>query len=287
MEILSFCEEVRRKRKISAKNNRKVVWVPMMGGLHEGHKRLVVVGKSLGDEIWCSLFLNPKQFQDPLDFKNYPSSMSADLKILEDLNVDVVYTPSYDDLFPTVPFEPLVDFHNIEEVPGEGQQRPKFFQGIGSVCARFFALLEPSVAVFGQKDFLQCCAIKSLAKYYFPKTEIQIVGTVRDPDGLACSTRNARLSEVERSKCQIIPLLFQSLRRLFPCVLCDLRTRAKKIAAEKNIEFAYLTFHDWESGRVLPEEYAVSSDATTVLVAAGEIIISIKLTIKLLKFLIL
>lgn len=184
--------------------------VPTMGALHEGHLSLIKRAKSENEVVVCSIFVNPVQFNNPVDLEKYPRTVEADLKLIEPY-VDVAFTPSADEIFPEPPTEKY-DFGMLEKVM-EGAFRPGHFNGVGIIVKRLLDWTTPDKAYFGEKDFQQLVIIKSLVKQYDIKTEIVPCPIVREASGLALSSRNARLSEEERVKAaNIHKILEQSLQ---------------------------------------------------------------------------
>jgi pantoate--beta-alanine ligase len=187
----------------------KIAFVPTMGNLHAGHLSLVEHAMSLADRVVVSIFVNPLQFNESDDFDAYPRSLDDDLKQLIEFRVDAVFVPSEADLYPQGR-ERLT----WVEVPTlstmlEGASRPGHFRGVATVVAKLFHLVQPQVAVFGEKDYQQLLVIRQMvADLNFP---IEIVGvpTCRETDGLALSSRNSRLTATERQKA---PALYHSLR---------------------------------------------------------------------------
>ena len=187
--------------------------VPTMGFLHAGHMALVDRAREECATVAASIFINPAQFGPGEDFAAYPRSMEADLSKLEAGGVDVVFTPPVDEIYPRG-FATSVDVGDIG-CRLEGNQRPGHFIGVATVVAKLLAIVRPDVAYFGQKDAQQCLVIKRMNADLNLGAEIVAVPTVREPDGLALSSRNVYLGPAER---QAAPLLHTSLlfaKRLF------------------------------------------------------------------------
>lgn len=186
----------------------KIVFVPTMGNLHAGHLSLVAKAMELGERVVVSIFVNPLQFNESSDFAAYPRTLDADLQQLAGYRVDAVFIPSETALYP----------HGRDAVTGidvprlstmlEGACRPGHFRGVATVVAKLFNLVQPQVAVFGEKDFQQLLVIRHMvADLNFP---VEIIGlsTCREADGLAMSSRNSRLTPAERDKA---PALYRCL----------------------------------------------------------------------------
>ena len=176
----------------------RVVFVPTMGNLHEGHLDLVRRAREHGDTVVASIFVNPLQFGPNEDFNKYPRTLSEDCARLESVGCDVVFAPTVNEMYPTL--------QQIEVLPPPvadelcGAFRPGHFRGVLTVVAKLFNMVQPAVALFGKKDYQQLFVIRAMARELnFP---IRIVGvdTVRAEDGLALSSRNGYLSETERTE---------------------------------------------------------------------------------------
>ena len=169
-----------------------------MGYLHEGHLSLVREGKKQGDVVVVSIFVNPMQFNQQADFDKYPRKDEQDQRMLEDVGTDVLFYPTATEIYPDG-FQTAVEVSGVSE-PLCGAFRPGHFRGVTTVVAKLFNIVKPHVAVFGQKDFQQCVVIQQMVKDLNFDLEILPMPTIREPDGLAMSSRNARLSPVERHK---------------------------------------------------------------------------------------
>lgn len=183
-------------------------FVPTMGALHRGHAALIAAAKASGGPVVVSIFVNPTQFGPAEDFERYPRPIKKDLELCEVAGVDAVFTPSETVIYPP-------GFVTEVRVPGYsevmcGATRPGHFNGVATVVARLLGLVRPARAYFGWKDAQQLIIIRRLAEDLALGVSIQAVETVREPDGLAVSSRNAYLSSSEREKA---PALYQALRK--------------------------------------------------------------------------
>ena len=184
-----------------------IAFVPTMGGLHDGHLSLVDRAKELAQIVVVSIFVNPTQFARGEDFDDYPNTFEADKLLLESKNVDVLFLPSKEEIYP----------HGTKsdyQVGAIGQIlcgafRPSHFDGVAQVVKRFFEIVKPNFAVFGEKDYQQLQIIKSLVKNLNLSINIQSMPTQREQDGLAMSTRNQYLSDSNR---EIAPLFYSALK---------------------------------------------------------------------------
>jgi len=180
-----------------------IALVPTMGALHRGHLELIGDGSERAGHVVVSIFVNPLQFGEANDFQNYPRPIDDDLRSCQAAGVDVVYVPTADAMYPD-------DFATTVHVAGltdtmEGASRPGHFDGVTTVVTKLFTAVRPDIAVFGEKDFQQLAIVRRLAADL--DLGVDIVGhpTVREPDGLALSSRNRRLSAIERDAAACLP----------------------------------------------------------------------------------
>ncbi len=187
----------------------RIGFVPTMGNLHEGHLDLVRAARQAADRVVVSIFVNPLQFDEAADFEAYPRTPDADLARLDALGVDAVFLPDEETLYPRG--RAGIAFVEVPELSAEleGAHRPGHFRGVTTVVAKLFHLVGPDVAVFGEKDYQQLLIVRRMvADLDFPVT-ILARPTVREPDGLAMSSRNRRLSPERRA---VAPALYRVLR---------------------------------------------------------------------------
>lgn len=199
-EMQALAGELRRRGK-------PVALVPTMGALHEGHLSLVRRARANNGALAVSIFVNPAQFGPSEDFVRYPRSFERDLQLLEPFAPDAVFAPSALDVYPPG-FSTEVDPGAIG-MALEGASRPGHFRGVATVVLKLFNVVNPSVAYFGQKDFQQCVVIRRMVADLNLGVRIVVCPTVRDPDGLALSSRNAYLAAEDR---RAAPALYHSLR---------------------------------------------------------------------------
>lgn len=195
MQIITSISQIIEARKQIAQNL-KLGFVPTMGALHQGHISLVERSVKENDITIVSIFVNPRQFNDKTDLKNYPRNIENDIVLLEKAKCDIIFTPNNDDLYANYQGY-KTDLKGIDKIY-EGEFRPGHFQGVVDVVYRLFDLVKPHKAYFGEKDFQQLAIIKLMTKN--AKLPIEIIGCdiVREKSGLAMSSRNERLSEEER-----------------------------------------------------------------------------------------
>jgi pantoate--beta-alanine ligase len=177
--------------------------VPTMGALHEGHAALFRAARPASDVLVASLFVNPTQFSEPTDIAAYPRDPERDAAYAEEHGVDVLFAPPAEEMYPAG-FATWVDPAGAAEGL-EGAHRPGHFRGVATVCVKLFNLVRPEIAWFGRKDAQQVAVLKQVVRDLNMDVEIRVVETVRDPDGLALSSRNARLAPEERARALAIP----------------------------------------------------------------------------------
>ncbi|MEE8442146.1 MAG: pantoate--beta-alanine ligase, partial [Dehalococcoidia bacterium] len=180
--------------------------VPTMGYLHDGHLALVKRARRENRAVVISIFVNPAQFAPTEDLAAYPRDMDRDLRLLRDEGVDMVFAPTHGEMYP-LDYSTYVD---VQGVAGrlEGERRPGHFRGVATVVTKLLTIVRPDNVYFGQKDGQQVVVIKRLNRDLDLGSEVVVVPTVRDPDGLAMSSRNVDLREEER---HAAPVLFSSL----------------------------------------------------------------------------
>ncbi len=199
MEIFKDIKKFKNRRKEIKKT---VGFVPTMGALHEGHLSLIKKSRSENEITIVSIFVNPTQFNDKNDLKKYPRPLKKDIKLLSDENVDILITPSYEGIYPDGYRYKLTETDFSKKLCGKF--RPGHFDGVLTVVMKLFNIVKPDRAYFGEKDYQQYVLIKGMAKAFF--LDIEIVGctTVREPDGLAKSSRNLLLNPEKRKKASLI-----------------------------------------------------------------------------------
>ena len=203
MKVVEKISEMRRLRQQIAE---PVGLVPTMGYLHEGHLALVKQARAENPSVVVSIFVNPTQFSLQKDFEKYPRDHVLDLAILEKEKTDFVFMPSVTEMYPA-PFNSWVEVSKVTERL-EGASRPSHFRGVTTVVAKLFNIVEPTRAYFGQKDAQQAIVIKKMVADLNMNLEIITVPTVREPDGLAMSSRNTYLNPQQR---QAALVLYQAL----------------------------------------------------------------------------
>jgi pantoate--beta-alanine ligase len=170
--------------------------VPTMGALHAGHKSLVQRARSECEHVGASIFVNPSQFSAGEDFGNYPRTLQKDLDLFESLGVDIVFVPTADSMYPPG-YQTWIDVESVA-APLEGKCRPGHFRGVATIVAKLFNSFTPDRAYFGQKDAQQAAVLKRMVRDLNFPVDVIVCPTVREPDGLALSSRNVYLNAEER-----------------------------------------------------------------------------------------
>lgn len=207
MRVFQRNADLQNELFLERKQGKTIGLVPTMGALHEGHVSLVKRSVEENDITVVSIFVNPTQFNDKGDFDRYPHTIDADCKLLEKCNVDYVFAPTVEEMYPTP------DMRHFEYPPVstvmEGAHRPGHFNGVCQVVSRLFYIVRPHKAYFGEKDFQQIAVVKAMVRALGIKVSIVECPIVRDKDGLAKSSRNTLLTPQERA---IAPAIYSALK---------------------------------------------------------------------------
>jgi pantoate--beta-alanine ligase len=208
MEVFSGIHAIREYLCKELKSNKSVGFVPTMGALHEGHLSLIRRSTAENDLTVCSVFVNPIQFNNKKDLENYPRTIENDLEILEKAGCDVVFTPGEEEMYPKGETGSIdFDFGHLDKIL-EGKFRPGHFKGVAIVVKKLFDIIEPQKAYFGKKDYQQLLVISEMVKKCNLHVGIVPCLIVREADGLAMSSRNMRLTAIER---KMAPIIYETL----------------------------------------------------------------------------
>ena len=207
MEIINRRQRMASLARKLRREHKTIGFVPTMGALHEGHLRLVSEARQMCDVVIVSIFVNPTQFNDKKDLEKYPRDLTADAALLAEYQVDYIFAPSVEEIYPNGA-STFVYVEGVTETL-EGASRPGHFRGVATVVTILFNTIRPDFAFFGQKDAQQVLVIQKLTRELGFETEVVVVPTVREENGLAMSSRNALLSAEEREKASVI---YQGLR---------------------------------------------------------------------------
>jgi pantoate--beta-alanine ligase len=248
-------------------------FVPTMGALHQGHISLIEDARKHNSLVVCSIFVNPSQFNDPADYRKYPSTIDRDIALLENAGCDVLFYPSVEEVYPDPDEQSHYDLGYLETIM-EGKFRPGHFQGVCRVVHKLLNIVKPDNLYIGQKDYQQCLVIKRLLELtgMNHQVNLHISPTLREKDGLAMSSRNARLDEQQR---QIAPGIYQTLnlvrKEIKPGNLQLLKEKGMNHLLEKGFRPEYVEIAD--ASTLQPLNEWDGSQKLVVLTAAflGEI----------------
>lgn len=199
---MNIVESLTDLRAVCARQDRPMGLVPTMGYLHQGHLSLVEAAAQSCKSVAVSIFVNPTQFGPGEDLESYPRDLDRDLQLLESAGADVVWTPPAEEMYPDG-FQTWVTVEQVTR-PLEGAERPGHFRGVATVVAKLFTAFQPQRAFFGQKDAQQVVVIKRMVRDLNFPTEIVVCPIVREPDGLAMSSRNTYLNPAERGAATVL-----------------------------------------------------------------------------------
>ncbi len=228
MATASTIAEVRAQVARWHAEGKRVVFVPTMGNLHAGHMSLIEAARRHGDKFVASIFVNPMQFGPNEDFAHYPRTPSADAKMLEAAGCDLMFMPDVGEIYPNG-----ADNATRVEVPGIsnilcGEFRPGHFEGVATVVAKLFHIVDPDVAIFGEKDYQQLTVIRRMVADLCLRVQIVGAPTVRESDGLAMSSRNQYLDEQQRA---LAPAIYRQLKQAVAALQSGVRDHASIEAA--------------------------------------------------------
>jgi pantoate--beta-alanine ligase len=213
MKLIKTIDEMHAFRRATSQSGKRLGLVPTMGALHEGHLSLVRDAREKSDVVAVSIFVNPTQFGPNEDFAKYPRNLESDSKMLEREHVDVIFAPSVDDMYPAG----AITWVMVEGMSDRlcGKSRPGHFRGVTTVVSKLFHIIEPDTAFFGQKDAAQVAIIRRMVRDLNMRVEIMVGAIVREPDGLALSSRNAYLNPEERKSALVLHRSLQRAHTLF------------------------------------------------------------------------
>ncbi len=244
MIIYKSSAELTAYTKTSKANGSTVGFVPTMGALHKGHISLVERSKKENKITVCSIFVNPAQFNNPDDFKKYPITIDNDIDLLEKWGCDVLFLPDVQEIYPAGFKMSHYELGYLETIL-EGKYRPGHFQGVCQVVELLLKMVVPDNLYLGQKDFQQCMVMSKLVKMKKINTRLIICPTLRETDGLAMSSRNARLNEEERKMAvKIFETLSYIQHEIKKGNLIDLKMKAEKYLNSFGFKTDYIEIAD-------------------------------------------
>ena len=228
METVTTIAELRERLGPHRRAGREIGFVPTMGYLHEGHLALVGRAKAENAVTVVSIFVNPLQFGANEDLAKYPRDLQRDSALLEQAGVDFLFAPGVADMYPR-PMQTVVDVPKLGSEL-EGAARPGHFAGVATVVTKLFNIVQPDAAYFGEKDYQQVAIIRRMVEDLAQPVRVVAVPTVREADGLACSSRNVYLSPEQRAAAVILPRALDQAARLIRSGLDDVATLEAQIA---------------------------------------------------------
>lgn len=264
-------ESVAQMQQFARERRGEIALVPTMGYLHEGHASLMTEARHRAKTVVVSIFVNPTQFGVNEDLDSYPRDLERDKKVAAAAGVDVIFAPKAADMYP----EGYQSYLNVEELTTHlcGASRPGHFRGVTTVVAKLFNIVMPTLAVFGKKDFQQLAVIRRMVKDFNFDVEIVGMPIVREADGLALSSRNARLTKEQREEALCLSRAIAAARDAFgkgERSVAALKEKALAvIGAEKGAEVDYLEFRDQDT--LLPLQEANETTLLALAVRVGSV----------------
>jgi pantoate--beta-alanine ligase len=244
MIIIRTIEELNNIINSELYTKASIGFVPTMGALHEGHASLISTAKDQNQLVICSIFVNPTQFNKTEDLEKYPRKEMEDISILEEIGCDFLFMPSTEEIYKNYEFAGI-DLKELETVM-EGKFRQGHFQGVCQIVYRLFDLVKPTRAYFGLKDFQQVAVIKYMTSFFNLPIEIIACPTIREENGLALSSRNLRLSAIEKQEALIIFKTLDFIKKNLDHFesISNLRSKALEIFNEGKLTLEYLEIVD-------------------------------------------
>lgn len=246
MKIISSIAEMQQTALSLKRSGKQIVYVPTMGFLHEGHASLLREGRRRGDILVLSIFVNPIQFGPNEDLDRYPRNLDGDCAIAQECGVDIVFTPTATEMYPTG-FQTAIRVKELA-LPLCGASRPGHFDGVSTVVTKLFNIIQPDLALFGKKDFQQLAVIRRMVADLSIPVNVVGMPIIRDADGLAMSSRNAYLSPDQRQSALCLSKAIQRVREQFTAgertAAKLLQTARDLIIAEPAAAIDYLEFRD-------------------------------------------
>lgn len=270
---MDICQQIEQLRTIVGgwrRSGETIAFVPTMGNLHQGHLSLVEIAQEKASRVVVSIYVNPLQFSPDEDFDSYPRTLEADMDKLRAMDVDLVFTPDDSMIYPRGESR-----STFTEVPGlshiiEGEFRPGFFRGVATVVLKLFNMVQPDLAVFGEKDFQQLLVIRQMVDDLDLPIEIIGAEIIREADGLAMSSRNSYLDPLDRQNSRVLSASLQQLRQ-------DIEQGISIEQAEKNCSGTlqsrgfvvdYVTLRETDGLKKVSDEQLSSGKELIVLAAA-------------------
>lgn len=271
MKLIQTIQELRTELDALRKEGKTIGLVPTMGALHAGHASLVKRAVAENDVVVVSDFVNPTQFNDKNDLLKYPRTLDADCKLLEECGASFVFAPSVEEIYPE-PDTRQFSYAPLDTVM-EGKFRPGHFNGVCQIVSKLFLIVEPTRAYFGEKDFQQLAIIREMVRKYPFNLEIVGCPIVREADGLALSSRNARLSDEQRIQAlQISKTLFASVEYAQTHTLAETKAFVESaISTAEGLRLEYFEIVDGNSLQTVCDGKDGSYIVGCITVFCGEV----------------
>ncbi|MDT8309697.1 MAG: pantoate--beta-alanine ligase [Bacteroidales bacterium] len=272
MEVVYTVAGVEKHLNKVRKEGFVIGFVPTMGALHKGHISLIEAAKEKSDFVVCSIFVNPVQFNDASDLKNYPRTPDDDMVVLKEAGCDLLFMPSVREVYPDGDIKEQFDFAQLDKVM-EGIRRPGHFNGVAMVVKRLFEIVKPRKAFFGLKDYQQFCIIKKMRDNFNLPVEILGCETVREVNGLAMSSRNKRLSSEQRERASIIFSMLSMVKEQLNTLTPD-EAKEKVVSAinsQKDMTVDYFIIADISSLQPITQWAETDSAAAFIAVQVGPV----------------
>lgn len=270
MDLIRSVRQMQEAALTVKRSGRRIALVPTMGALHEGHVALIRAAQNRGAAVIVSIYVNPAQFAPHEDFKQYPRDLEGDMAVCRREGVDVVFAPTDDEMYAADASTWVTESLIAKRL--EGERRPHFFRGVCTVVSKLFLICQPDVAVFGQKDYQQWKVIQRMVRDLNFPIEIVAVPTVREPDGLAYSSRNRYLDPLERAQATVVYKALLVARDLFhqgeinAHRLASAMIRAIELAPSARLDYAEIA--DGET--LMPRSEARRGDVALVAAYIGK-----------------
>ena len=247
MILLKYIKDINIAVDIFKRKNHSIGFVPTMGALHDGHISLIEKSKTDHDITLCSIFINPTQFNNVIDLQKYPITLERDIDKLEKAGCDLLFLPLTKEMYPADKENDHYELGMLENIL-EGSFRPNHFQGVCIIVDKLLKIVKPSALYLGRKDYQQCMVIKKMMADKNYDIELNICDTVRETDGLAMSSRNMRLNEMERQKALcIIESLILIRNNIVPGELDYLKKEAAGFLEKNGYKVDYTEIADAET----------------------------------------
>lgn len=266
MIIYKSVSALKRYLDIKKSKGKTLGFIPTMGALHKGHMVLINNAQKINDLVITSIFVNPAQFNNATDYEKYPITIEQDLNKLEASGCDILFLPSLNEVYPSSLPVITYDLGYLETIL-EGKYRPGHFQGVSRVVHRLLDIIRPDNLFIGQKDYQQCMVIKKLIRQTGLNVTIHITPTVREPGGLAMSSRNLRLSKEERQRAEKIYKALEKVKReIQQGDLMLIKIQAAVILTQNDFKVDYVEIADADTLELL--NYWDGKRSLVILVAA-------------------